>query len=383
MPETMLDEELVDAITDLKNTVGQNVDKKLADFRAEVLREVRQRTSRPPGALSEPSREPGQMRRLSLPLAENEQLRNWIAAPRSQGSTLALEVKLEQKAVVPITGINGVQSVGAIAGPRLPGIRLYELLPNLPVRSGAVTWTKELTYVPGADVVAEGNLKPATNLTFDEITTTLATLATVTKASLQSLADVPQLQDWVSMRLMQAVLKRAEEYLLNAPVTGLVANQQPLAAGFVPAGTPTALDMVGAAISQLTSQGYTPDVIVLNGVDIAGARLLKTSTGEYLWSDPDSAIGTSAMWTIPICVSPSLAPGTYLVAALAESCVLFERDSMNVSVAYENEDDFIRNLACLRAELRAALAVGVPQGIVGGSLTVTPLAAAAPNGGKK
>jgi hypothetical protein len=41
---------------------------------------------------------------------------------------------------------------------------------------------------------------------------------------------------------------------------------------------------------------------------------------------------------------------------------------VNIRFLFENEDDFTRNLCTFRAEERAALAVALPQGIVGGTL---------------
>ena len=76
---------------------------------------------------------------------------------------------------------------------------------------------------------------------------------------------------------------------------------------------------------------------------------------------------TSAMWAVPVVLSPSLAVGTFLVCALGQSAILFQRESLTLAIAFENESDFIQNLCCFRAEERAALAVVLPAGIVGGS----------------
>ena len=110
--------------------------------------------------------------------------------------------------------------------------------------------------------------------------------------------------------------------------------------------------MIGAAIRQLQASGYVADGIVLNGLDVNKARLLKTGTGGYWWPSPDAAIGTATMWNVPVVISPSIAPGTWLVGAFAQSALLFVRQMLAVEVAYTNEDDFVKNLATLRAEER-------------------------------
>jgi hypothetical protein len=40
--------------------------------------------------------------------------------------------------------------------------------------------------------------------------------------------------------------------------------------------------------------------IVMNGVDVAKARLLKTTQGEICLGRSPSPIGTSQMWSIPV-----------------------------------------------------------------------------------
>jgi hypothetical protein len=53
-------------------------------------------------------------------------------------------------------------------------------------------------------------------------------------------------------------------------------------------------------------------------------------------------------------------------------------------MAFQNEDGFIRNLICLRGELRSGLAVPVPQGILKGTLPAMATAAqGAPANAKK
>ena len=94
--------------------------------------------------------------------------------------------------------------------------------------------------------------------------------------------------------------------------------------------------------------------MVLNPNDVTAIRLVKSTTGEYLWADPDSPVGTSAVWNLPLVSSPSMPKGQFLVGAFMQSTILFDREVLTVEISYENEDDFIHNLAYFRAELRCA-----------------------------
>jgi HK97 family phage major capsid protein len=104
-------------------------------------------------------------------------------------------------------------------------------------------------------------------------------------------------------------------------------------------------------------------------------RLLKDSQGRYLWGNPDGAVGTSAMWTLPVVESPSMPLGQFLVAAFSESTILFDRQLLIVEISYENEDDFVHNLGCFRAEMRFALGVPLVNGLAKGTLPAGSLVA--------
>jgi hypothetical protein len=317
-------------------------------------------------------------------LADDAPVRQWLTQPRSFRSSVAFEARVERKAATPITGISPTMYAPGIRGPQQPGLRLDEILPRITaLGGGGIEWTRETGFVPGADIVPETMLKPSTALTFANVMTPFSTIATITKASVQALADVPMLQQWINARLMYAVQLREENYLLNDPVAGMLAAAQALDPAFAPVAPSTQLDMVGAAIGQLESAGYVVDGVVLAGVDVNKARLVKSTTGEYIWASPDSSIGTAAMWSVPVVISPSMAPGQFLVGAFGQSTLLFDRDILRVDLSFENEDDFVRNMCTIRAEARMALAIPVPVGLVKGAFTgSTTLKAPAPPASK-
>jgi hypothetical protein len=312
-----------------------------------------------------------------LQLQTSPELQKFLSSPRGKKSAASFEIPftLEQKAVTPILNAGGTTYYPGVQGPPQPALRLASLIPNISLPMGsAVEYSQETAFTPGATPVVEGALKPGTALTFQNKLCTIQTVASILKVSVQSLMDVPSLQLWLSSRLLYAVSLAVEDLLLNDATNGLLALAGSLAAGFTPGTGATALDAIAGAIAQLQSLGFTPDGIVLSAVDLNNARLLKSTQGEYIWADPDSAIGSSAMWGIPTIISPKLAPGQFLVGAFAESCILFVRQLLNIELSFENEDDFIHNLACMRAEQRCGLAVPVPAGLVKGAATVVAAA---------
>jgi hypothetical protein len=355
------------------NEIAKTTNEKLDSFSLQ-LREFRERGSRPPIALGAPET-------ASLPLlATDGRFRDWLRGPRGKSSAYTVSFpnfRLEQKAS-PLLNTGGTVHMRGIAGPPQPALRLVELLTIVPMSSGAAAeYGRETAHVFNAGLVVEGAVKPTSSIDYANVVATVKTIATITKVSIQSLSDTPGLGDWLDARLRYAVQLKAEDWLLNAAAPdGLLASASTLDAAYTPAGTPTQLDVIAAAVSQLQAAGYTVDGVVLNGVDAAKMRLLKNTQEEYLWASPDSALGTASVWSVPLIISPSMAAGSWLVGAFPQSCLLFPRQMLTVEIAYENEDDFIRNLATLRAEERIASAVPVPQGLLKGTFTAPGLAAA-------
>ena len=351
-------------LTEVIKIVDGRTAKTAAELRAEfsiALGKLKQGLSRGPSGAPDLG---VFQRRPSAGLSQDQRFTAWLASSRTRKSSFACELPFEIKAVTPITGVGlpfpYTQLVGA---PQLP-LRLAQVMFHVPVTSGAVTFTEETNFTPGADVVAEGALKPGTALAFANRTTTVSTIATVAKASVQSINDTPQLASWIDERLSYAVLLRQETYILNDPATGLLTLAS--AAEAPPTGA-TMLDAIALAIGQLTAIGYTPDAVVLNPTDVTAMRLVKSTMGEYLWADPDSPVGTSAVWNLPLVASPSMPKAQFLVGAFTQATLLFDRQVLTVEISYENEDDFIHNLACFRAELRCAAAAPLPLGLVKGT----------------
>jgi HK97 family phage major capsid protein len=355
------DERLIQLIhSDFKtecNTLREEFKK---DFRA-----LAQRSSRPPGS-ADPDPDALFRRRPSAGLSQNAEFGNWIASStKTRRSSFAAELPFEIKVATPTTGVGLPSIYPQIYGqPPFP-LRLQNLLFRVPVETGSVIFTRETAFTPAAALVAEATRKPQTGLSFQNQTLTVQTIANFVKVSIQALRDTPLLESWVDARLSYSCLSAQEAYLLNDSVTGLITLA---GAATVPAGTPTSLDLVASAIGQLTAAGFTPDGVILNPADVTATRLLKNTQGNYLWGGPDSPVGTSRVWNLPLIESPSIAPKTFLVGAFSESAVLFDRQILIVEISFENEDDFVNNLATLRGELRCVLGVPLPSGLLRGTL---------------
>jgi HK97 family phage major capsid protein len=383
---TNSDRELID---ELKQTWRSQVEATIDPLRKQVQM-LMQRSSRPPGAMDTSALD-GPRVALSRQLVDDIGFQHWLKSQKTHHSAFACELKmpaLSRKAGTPITGLSPTEHVGAIWGAPAFPLRLRTLLPQIPVTSGTVEYTQETSFTPSAAVVAEAALKPQMAATFTEATAKCATIAQYVKISVQSLADTPMLSTWLDGRLTYAVSLKEESVILNGDATATPAIQGLMQVApvfsYTPATGDTGMDVIAHAIGQLTGAGYPVDGVVLNSADYTAMRLLKTTIGSYIFmgtaaTGPDDetlAESTPLVWQVPMVVSPSMPQGQFLVGSFQLSTVLFVREMMNVQIAFQNEDDFIRNLVTMRGELRSGLAIPLPAGLLKGTLPAGSLAQA-------
>jgi HK97 family phage major capsid protein len=165
-------------------------------------------------------------------------------------------------------------------------------------------------------------------------------------------------------------------------INGLM--QMATAFSYTPAASDNGMDVIAHAIGQLMGKGYAVDGIILNSADYTLMRLLKSTTNQYLFmgaagtnADEENIWdATPALWNVPTIISPSMAAGSFIVGAFQQSSIVFSRELLTIEIAFQNEDDFLRNLVCLRGELRTGLALPVPAGVLVGTLPAGSMAAA-------
>jgi hypothetical protein len=61
-------------------------------------------------------------------------------------------------------------------------------------------------------------------------------------------------------------------------------------------------------------------------------------------------------------VSPWMPHSQFLVAAFKQSTILFAREILTIQLAFQNEEDFVRNLICLAANCAQDVPCRCPLG---------------------
>lgn len=278
-----------------------------------------------------------------------------IERPPIKGAATHVNFDIERKTV---TGV----SVGVPFWTRdvlplpTPTPLVRSFIPTVPLAAGAVGVTKKVSFTRAAAPVSEGTAKPQANASYSPVVIPVEKIAVYAKLSDESYNDLPQLVAELETELVWDVLMVEEGQLLKG------SGVRPQLVGIYPAapaaaaltGTPTLLDELGAAVGELANAGFRATGAVVNGSDWNSALLLKATDGNYLLGSPVT-MPANRIWSIPVAVSSALSVGEWLVGDWQRGARLYERESVNIRIATESEDDLLRNLVAAVCELREAL----------------------------
>jgi HK97 family phage major capsid protein len=129
----------------------------------------------------------------------------------------------------------------------------------------------------------------------------------------------------------------------------------------------TQLDTLLRAMTQCyTVSLFAPDASVINPTDWTRIRLLKDTTGRYIFGDPNSNQAPS-VWGQRLVQSLSIAATRFLVGAFQPGAALWDREDATIRIAEQHSDFFVKNMVAILAEERLALTVYRPSAFIRGN----------------
>lgn len=261
---------------------------------------------------------------------------------------------------------------------------LRDLLNVQNTDSNAIEYVRETGFTNNAKPVAEGQLKPQSNLTFDTQVANVKTIAHWIPATRQAVADARQLQSYIDDRLRYGLKLEEEKQILYGDGTGenlsgLLTDPAIQDVGGVGAlgATDNAVDHLRRSLTRVILAGYPATGVVLHPTNWEQIELMKADNGQYLWFNLGDGVNPR-LFRLPVVETPSIAVNDYLIGAFGLGAQLWDRDDTEVRIGEPN-DYFVRNMIAILAEERIALTKFRPEAFVTGSLAPQP-AAPAPTG---
>ena len=305
----------------------------------------------------------------------NEEYQAWAQRPTARFS-------MDVKAVVTSDGASAGDLIvpDRVPGIKAPGLRrltIRDLLNVVRTTSNSVEYVRETGFTNNAGPVAENpsGLKPESNITFDANSAPVVTIAHWIHASKQVLADAPMLRGYIDGRLRYGLKLKEEQQLLKGSgvglnINGLVTQATAYANPGVTVRAETRIDRLRLALLQVELAEAYADGIVLSPIDWAAIELTKTAENAYLFANP-RGIATPALWGRNVVPTQAMDAGEFLVGAFGGGIAaeIHDREDLTVTVATQDDRDFVKNMIKILMEERLTLTVYRPEAFVRGGFT--------------
>lgn len=274
-------------------------------------------------------------------------------------------------------------SVGELVRPDFRGLlepgqvrplTVRQLITVIPVGTDAISYVREASRVSNAAPTAEATAitgtsgtKPEGGLTFAPVTDTVKTIAEWVPATNRILADAPFLRGYIDSYLTDDIAIELEDQVMAGAGTGEnflgILNTPGIQTAGPPAGALNELDVIRRAKRLVRVNARTnATAVLINPEDAERQEQMKASgTGNYLGGGPFGAI-EPRVWGLPYVESEAVPAGTAVVGDFRRA-VLFDRQQTTISVGTAN-DDFLRNIVRVLAEMRAGFGVLRPAAFV-------------------
>ena len=275
--------------------------------------------------------------------------------------------------------------IPGIARGRDYALTLRDVLINGTTTADTIYFLRELLFTNNAAETAQATTfdetalgtsgkKPQSSLTFEQDSAPVVTIAHWIPITRQALADAAQLQTYVESRLLVGLARRLNSQIANGAgggtnMTGIfntsgIQTLDDAYFGANPVENPDSrtenFERIARAQSLIeTVADGEATFVALNPRDIERLMTTVDANGQYYGGGPFMAAGVRTIWGLPIARERAITIGTALVGD-GTAAIVWDREEANILIDTIN-DQFIRNMLTILAELRAALTVIRPS----------------------
>ena len=219
--------------------------------------------------------------------------------------------------------------------------------------------------LPGADAT-EGEL------TYTQYSRPIESISAFIQTTRESVQDALQLRSQINMQLMSALGDAEDKQLLygdgNAPNLHGLTNEIHIQKYSQSSGGAydNMADAVLMAITQVNLAKYPCTGIIMNPLDWAKIKKLKTDGGLYIGPSMFQN-GPSTLWEVPVVVTPAILAGTFICGATQMGATIWDRQQATIFISDSHDTNFIKQVITVLADERIALTVTRPEAFVLGT----------------
>ncbi len=250
-------------------------------------------------------------------------------------------------------------------------VHLRDLLRSSTIEQNGVFKFAKKTGGEGAPAVqTEGSSKAQVDYDFTISEVTPKTIAAYSKISKQMLSRLTWLQSFVSTQMVNDLLNVEDTLLYDYAGTGAFAGLYESAPTYVPSGTVVTAsnrwDKLANAIAQLKALRFAPSAILVNPIDEMELLINKESGAGY--SHPSLLTGQRiSIAGVPVIATDIVTANTFHIGDFNRAAELLFEDNIMTEFAYEDGDNFTKNLVTVRVEESIALPIYFANAMLKGS----------------
>jgi len=204
---------------------------------------------------------------------------------------------------------------------------------------------------------AGGGYKPEGALAFARNTANVETLAVWLPATKRAIADSSQLRGIINQDLKDALNEVLEQEILTGDGTPGFTGVAETSGILTQAFSTNLLTTIRKGITQLSQNGEEASAIVLSPEDWETAELALAASAPYLPY-------TKSLWRVPVVEFRGTMAANTAYIGNWQKAILWDRQTVTISISDSHADYFVRNLVAILGELRAAFAVVKPTAFV-------------------
>lgn len=255
-------------------------------------------------------------------------------------------------------------------------LHVRSLIPSVPLTDAIYSFPRYAVGEGSVGIQTEGSTKAQTDGDVAFVTAAPVVIAHFQRHSEQILQDIPRLLAFTSGRMVEQLLDKEDDEILNGSggsnrLNGLITQATAYApTGLANTSSADRYSYLVNAISQLAQSNYTPSGILINPYAYYELLQIKTTTKEY--TAPLAGLvfmdNTLRLCGVPLYPSTAMATNAFLVGDFNQAEFLV-RNAVQVDISREDSTNFRDNMVTIRVEERVGLATYLPGAFITGTWT--------------
>lgn len=238
-----------------------------------------------------------------------------------------------------------------------------DIIPSDPTNDTLIRWMEETVFTNNASTVSEAGLKAEAALKYTEKNAPVELIAAWLPVTRQQLDDISGIRNLIDNRLTLMLLLSEENQLLNgggtSPDLDGFFSKSGVQSRALSAGENNA-DALYYAGSLVRNTGMAePSAYVLNPNNWDPIRLMKTTTGEYIYGPPSVEVD-ARLWGKPVVVTSACPGGSGLTGDFPMYSHISRKQGVTIDVSDSHDTYFIYNKLAIRIEERLSLEIYRP-----------------------